>query len=628
MRSTNLPLFDLFQRQRRYVVPLFQRPYVWSLDRQWQPLWEDISDRAEDVFASSRSRHRSNRVRSHFLGAIVLNQVQVFGRQVPTDEVIDGQQRLTTLQILLAAFRDVVSQLDEPRLAEDLKMLTENSGVMASEVERHKVWPTNVDRVVFEAVMSARSPDELSRRYPSVRPKYARQPLPRPRLVEAYLFFHGAILAYAHEAEGAARSERVHALYEAVRRHLQVVVIELEENDDPQLIFETLNARGEPLLPSDLVKNFLFTRAIRDDLDVERLYDTWWREYDERQAEDSTAAETAFWKRRERQGRMTRTRLDLFLFHYLTYRTRDDLNIGHLFDAFRDWWREQPNRSVEGVLQDMRAHSDAFAGLFVPAGSSRVSVFARRLQRLDTSTVYPLLLLLLVGGRGRLAEGALDGIIEDIESYLVRRTLCRLTTKNYNRLFLKVLEDLEQEPVLDRPTFRRVLLSAGGQGGEWPDDARFERAWLQEPVYGVIATPKLVMVLNAIEQALHGARQEAVTVRVDGLTIEHVLPQSWREAWPDPAPTSGGESAEDRRNRLLNTLGNLTLLTGALNAAVSNGPYAEKRPEIARHSLLLLNGWFQDHLEWDEGRIEERGRALFEHARRLWPHPGSPRPGA
>ena len=89
MRSTNLPLFDLFQRQRRYVVPLFQRPYVWSQERQWQPLWEDISDRAEDVLAASRSRNRSSRVRSHFLGAIVLNQVQSFGRQVPTDEVIE-----------------------------------------------------------------------------------------------------------------------------------------------------------------------------------------------------------------------------------------------------------------------------------------------------------------------------------------------------------------------------------------------------------------------------------------------------------------------------------------------------------------------------------------------------------
>jgi hypothetical protein len=525
--------------------------------------------------------------------------------------------------VLLAAFRDVVASLDEPRLAEDLRMLTENSGVMASETERHKVWPTNQDRKVFEAVMGAGSPAALAERFPPVRPKYHRQPLSRPRLVEAYLFFHVAILSYANEVDGPGRSERVHALYEAVRRHLQVVVIELEESDDPQLIFETLNARGEPLLPSDLVKNFLFTRAVRDNLDIERLYDDWWREYDERQAEDSNAAETAFWKRRERQGRMLRTRLDLFLFHYLTYRTRDDMSIGHLFDAFRDWWREDAERSVEGVLQDMRAHSDAFAGLFVPVGASRLSVFARRLQRLDTSTVYPLLLLLMVGGRGRLAHGALDGIIDDLESYLVRRTLCRMTTKNYNRFFLKVLEDLETTPQIDRPTFQRILLEASGPSGEWPDDARFERAWLNEPVYGLITAPKLVMMLHAIERSLCGARQESVAVSVEGLTIEHVMPQSWAQSWPVPAVEAEGESAEERRNRLLDTFGNLTLLTSTLNASVSNGPYAEKRAEITSNSQLMLNKWFQERHEWDEERILERGRALFELARRIWPHPTS-----
>lgn len=624
MRSTNLPLFDLFQRQRRYVVPLFQRPYVWSLERQWEPLWDDIADRAEDVLASRESRQRSGRVRSHFLGAIVLDQVQSFGRQVPTDEVIDGQQRLTTLQVLLAAFRDVARGTEDARLADDLRMLTENSGVMDSPVERFKVWPTNVDRKEFEAVMTAGSPQALDVAYPLVRPRYARKPLPRPRLVEAYTYFHGAITAYAAGTATAASAERLHALYEAIRRHLQVVVIELEEADDAQLIFETLNARGEPLLPSDLVKNFLFTRAARDGADTQALYDTWWREYDERGAENNLGPETRFWKRKERQGRMVRTRLDLFLFHFVAYRTCDDLHIGHLFDAFRDWWKEVPDRRVEDVLQDLRRHSDVFAGLFVPDGESRTSTFARRLQRLDTSTVYPLLLFLLVGARDRVDGQELDGIVEDLESYLVRRTVCRMTTQNYNRFFLKVLEDLAAAPVVDRATFRRLLGGGVGQGVEWPDDARFERAWLEEPVYDLIATPKLVMILEAIEKHHHGAKQEAVTVHVDALTIEHVMPQRWQETWPEPATREGAdESAEDHRNRMINTFGNLTLLTQALNSSVSNGPYAEKRPEIARQSLLRMNAWFQSEEAWDEEAIRARGRALFQHARAVWPHPGT-----
>lgn len=105
MKSDDIPLFDLFQRQRRYVVPLFQRPYVWEEEEQWAPLWQDITGRAEAVLERDQRGSRSDRIGNHFLGAVVLNQIRVFGRQVDTVQVIDGQQRLTTLQLMIAAFR-------------------------------------------------------------------------------------------------------------------------------------------------------------------------------------------------------------------------------------------------------------------------------------------------------------------------------------------------------------------------------------------------------------------------------------------------------------------------------------------------------------------------------------------
>src|SRR5688500_17445784 len=153
MRSTNLPLFDLFQRQRRYVVPLFQRPYVWEQEEQWEPLWQDIATRAEAVLERDARGSKSDKIGNHFLGAIVLNQITVYGRHVETVEVIDGQQRLTTLQIMLAAFRDEVKVSEEKRLADDLARLTENDGVRDAEVERFKVWPTNADRRDLEAAL-------------------------------------------------------------------------------------------------------------------------------------------------------------------------------------------------------------------------------------------------------------------------------------------------------------------------------------------------------------------------------------------------------------------------------------------------------------------------------------------
>ena len=129
MKSGNLLLFDLFQRQRRCVVPLFQCPYVWEEEEQWAPLWQDITGRAEAVLERDRSGSRSDQIGNHFLGAVMINQIKVFGRQVDTVEVIDGQRRLTTLQLMFAAFRDLVATTGEQRLCGDLQRLTENDGV-------------------------------------------------------------------------------------------------------------------------------------------------------------------------------------------------------------------------------------------------------------------------------------------------------------------------------------------------------------------------------------------------------------------------------------------------------------------------------------------------------------------
>ena len=392
MRPSKLSLVEMFEKQRRYVVPLFQRPYVWEQDEQWEPLWQDITGRADAILEREARGSRSDRIENHFLGAVVLNQIKVYGRQVDTVEVIDGQQRLTTLQLLLAAFRDVVKGTTETRLADDLTRLTENSGVRDSEIERFKVWPTNADRRDFEAALVAGSVQDLEGKYPLQRRKYARKFDPRPRLVETYLFFARRIgefcsVAPTGTAENDGESttltfsaDRAYALYEALKRHIQLVVIELEDDDDPQVIFETLNARGVPLLPSDLIRNFVFLRATQQGENAEDLYSTLWKEYDERPAEADAGKNERFWKQMERQGRVKRTRLDLFIHHYVQYRSAQDLSIGHLFQAFRSWWESADNRNVAGELKELRRHSDVFANVLVPDGDGRTALFAKRLQ--------------------------------------------------------------------------------------------------------------------------------------------------------------------------------------------------------------------------------------------------------
>jgi hypothetical protein len=640
MKSDDLPLFDLFQRQRRYVVPLFQRPYVWEQEEQWTPLWQDIMGRAEAVLDRDVSGSRSDRIGNHFLGAVVLNQIRVFGRQVDTVQVIDGQQRLTTLQLMIAAFRDLIATTDEDRLCDDLQRLTENDGVRESEQERFKVWPTNADRRDFETSMSAGSVEELLERYPLQRRKYARKPDPRPRLVEAYLFFSQSVREFcfvpvdappAHEGEAESPRvefsvDRAHALYAALRRHIQLVVIALEEDDDPQVIFETLNARGVSLLPSDPIKNFVFLRATQQGKNADDLYASLWSEYDERPAEAAAGDDKRFWKQMERQGRIRRPRLDLFIHHYVQYQSSQDFGIGRLYNAFRSWWEGTDSRDVADELRELRWHSDVFARLFVPEGDSRIDVFATRLKALDTNTVYPVLLMLLVGGRDRIAPGDLDGIITDLESYLVRRMICDLGTKNYNRFFISLLQRLRGTESITRSLVQSFLLAPEGPAGEWPDDKKFRRAWIEKPVYETMKAARCSMVLSAIDQTLRSSKQEAITI--DGpLTVEHVLPQGWEPpAWPEPPESEtrseSDETAIERRGRLLHSLGNLTLLTQALNSSVSNGPYDEKRPEIASQSALRLNTYFQEALTWDEAVIQSRGRILFDHAKSIWPYPG------
>ena len=415
METNKTALFDLFRRERQYRVPLFQRPYVWTEETQWEPLWNDMSDRAQAVLDAAQRGAKAPAVRDHFLGAIVTQRLEVFGAQIDAAAVIDGQQRLTTLQIVLAAFRDCLRTLPEgdaaalARVANDLGALTKNTGVMGADVEAFKVWPTNADRGVFEQVVTAGSIDEVRERFPLVRRKYHRKPEPLPRLAEAYLYFHERISDFctsATEHGETTLQQRVHALYEALRRHILLVHIELQDDDDPQVIFESLNARGQPLLPSDLIRNFVFMRAGTQDMDADTLYMDWWKEYDEREAPERKGGEDRFWKQMDRQGRLRRPRLDLFVYHYLQSMLSEEVSIGHVYKTFRDWWEESPaERTIEDELRRMRLHSDAFARLALPTGDGKVEAFARRLKVLDTSTIYPVLLLLLVGRKDRVVDG-------------------------------------------------------------------------------------------------------------------------------------------------------------------------------------------------------------------------------
>ncbi len=475
--------------------------------------------------------------------------------------------------------------------------------------------------------MTAGSPAAAMDAFPLKRRKYARQPDPRPALVEAYLYFHDVMDGFFTDVEDgidAMMAARAQALYNALRRHVLLVQIELQNDDDPQVIFESLNARGEPLLPSDLIRNFAFMRATAQGKDQTELYNTFWREYDERPVTTpGSKAEERFWKRRVRLGGAKQPMLDIFIYHYLQSQMDDEISVGRLYRAFRDWWEGTEERDAEDALLFIRTHSDVFANLVEPKDDFPWAAFARRLKGLDISSVYPILLFLMVSAGDRVDPDALPGIFCDLESYLVRRFVCNLPTKSYVKVFVGLLRRLHAADKIDRGLVSDYLAEGHSSAMVWPDDALFERHWLDRPIYNEVQSSRVALILQALNRQLHGVKQENIQY-IGPLSVEHVMPVRWETAWPAPAEVEvvdGHESAIEQRNRVIHTFGNLTLLTQALNSSVSNGPYATKRPEIAQQSLIRINTWFQDAETWDEAAIRTRGRRLFEEALALWPRP-------
>src|SRR5437764_1150104 len=177
----------LFQKERRYVVPLYQRSYVWGREEQWEPLWEDIERQAEACLAAKDQVAR----RFHFLGAIVLNVAKIVGHSVARSEIIDGQQRLTTLQLFLAALRDYALETNSTH-ASKLSRLTVNEDEKPGSEGSFKVWPTNSDRTLFRTVLSAKSPSALLKALDIDNEAYA------PRLAAAYFYFAGVIREFVN----------------------------------------------------------------------------------------------------------------------------------------------------------------------------------------------------------------------------------------------------------------------------------------------------------------------------------------------------------------------------------------------------------------------------------------------
>jgi hypothetical protein len=657
MRPDKLSIVQLFVDRAQYLIPLFQRGYVWNLTNQIQPLWEDLIDRAEAIaeFKSNADKvgnvGKLRALRKHFLGTVVVGSAKGGGAEtIPTREVIDGQQRITTLQILLLAFRDVIKIVEDEALDYDLKQLTRNLGKYREKTHHLKVWPTNAGRDVMQMLAELESFSGVCERFPVKGP--LRQQIDRPLMVQAYLFFYTMLIAQVKglrydDLENAEKDnertiahavirsiekdnivwlpgddkpyvvEIAHLLHETLRDGFQIMSLELEDEDDPQIIFETLNARGAPLQPSDLVRNFLFLQATRKGEAVDELYENYWKSFDDKP--DGAGVKGAkFWRQEERQGRLKSVRLDLLLYHYVSLRKCEEIKVSHVFQEFKDWW-ESIARDTDIELKRIALLAKYFEVFLLPNQTSRFDLFCRRMRLFDTSTLTPLVFYFLEHNAPDSAD--MVQILNDLESYIVRRLVCGLTTKGYNRIFTsRILAELAKKGLHDANSLRVELLALSGDSQRWPDDGEFEQGWCYRPIYQGKNTSKVRAILEALELGKRTSKQEYLPLP-DGLTVEHVMPQKWQTHWPISIDSA---EAIANRTRLLHSIGNLTLVTGGFNSSLSNEPFKVKRPEIVTTSLLMINTYFQKFSNedtWEENNITDRASDLFPLAKSIWSKP-------
>lgn len=607
MKPYTRSIIELFDGKKRFLIPLYQRQYAWKAQPQLELLWEDIS-RSVQRLEEDRSS-----LTPHFMGAIVIAQVKTFGKQVQAFEIIDGQQRLTTFQLLLAAIRDV-ARSNGSRYEAELQKYLLNDGVMENQdVERFKLWPSLNDRRSFIGIIDPESDPQV------LGPKPADEEGIVRRSVAAHAYFKEKVASHVDDY-GTFDEHRLELLFEALKDGLAIVSIELEGGDDPQTIFETLNSRGVDLTPGDLMRNFIFQRAkglgqADHSLLVDKLYEKHWLPLDR-----------AFWGQSASRGRQSRQRLDWMLTDHLSMHIGDLVSVENLFDSYRRWiLNSRPFSDVTAELESISATAGIEKRLFDQDAKDPIGNFGRFADAFDVSTAMPLVLYLAT----EQAVGAdIDRALEALESYILRRDICGLTTKNYNRFFIGIIGRLRAS---DGNKVDALILYLSGRQSDldrWPDDTEWQRSWLGRAQYKGSRQPRLRYLFEAIEFAKRTALNEDIEIK-SLLSIEHIMPQKWRTSWPIPGFDYLDEDDTDpdhlarkvQRDGVVDNLGNLTLLTGPLNSSISNGPYSVKMPAVRAHSSLALNRELNDYEEWNEETISERGLALFGIAKKIWAAP-------
>lgn len=558
MKATEAKLLSFLQKSPQFIIPIYQRTYSWT-EKQCRQLWDDI------LRAGS-----NDAVTVHFIGSIVYVEQGLFqvSHQSPL-LVIDGQQRLTTVSLLLEALaralgdQEPIEGFSAPKLRE--YYLTNR---LEREDRFFKLLLSQTDNLSLKAII-----------------KQTEQPQePSIRITENFDLFTDLLRDHQDD------------LGVVCRGLTKLVVVDIalsRDQDNPQLIFESMNSTGKELSQADLIRNYILM-GLEPTLQT-RLYEEFWR-----------PMELEFGQ--EAYG----TQFDGFMRHYLTIRTGDIPREREVYEAFKQHalTKSVQQAGIEALVRDIRSFARFFCAMALGREKDNtLNAAFHDLRELKVDVAYPFLLELYDDyAGGRLSAADFAAAVRLVESYVFRRAICSIPTNSLNKTFATFGKALKKDRYLESIMAHFINFRSYRK---FPSDDEFRRDLQIRDLYKFRSRSYC---LRRIEN--HGRKE---FVPVDEYTIEHILPQNpelcaaWQQAL--------GPDWKTVQERWLHTLGNLTL-TG-YNAEYSDRPFVEKRDMRGgfKQSPLRLNADLGQIESWNEAAIQKRAGQLANQAIMVWAAP-------
>ena len=554
-RFTNI----LGGNNRQFIIPVFQRDYSWTQE-QCKQLWNDI------LRAGAGKTNGG-----HFTGSIVYIAADRSGAAFQRWLVIDGQQRVTTLTLLLIALRDHIR--DSGWSGDEDSPTTEQiSDYYLKNVHKR-------DEHGYRLVL--RRKDNATLRMLLDRPSIAQFDDGCSELiVDAYRFFKSALQKPGCDLE---------EVYRGISRLIVVDVTLDRDVDNPQMIFESMNSTGVDLRQSDLVRNYLLMGLVEKE--QEKLY-------------------SEYWSKIESLFQASANAFDSFLRDYVALKQErtQQIRTDRVYDAFKAYWHPGDGNTLEALLQDMVQVARRYASFLGigPMQRVRLSQEMSPMRALNTTQALLVMRLYDCHERGQLSQDEFIRAVQLIESYLLRRAVLGLQTRGYWSVFARVARRIGSQSDFD--SFQ-VALARLRDNHRFPTNEEFKRGLEERDLYGLRVCKH---VLDRLENA--GYKEPSP---VQDYSIEHIMPQetaSVRE-WKEML----GEKWKEIHETWLHRLGNLTLT--AYNSQYSNRPFHEKKtmPGGFDRSAVRLNEYVRQQTRWTEMQMETRGRQLIERALEIWP---------